>query len=337
MAQYGVTFVATVYAYDSTAGTYKTGDSANIALRWTKDGTNAATTNAVAEVDATNSPGLYKVTMTAAEATCTAGQLSGKSSTGTNIIISGAQYHFDTYTTVVPAGTIPGIAAVDSGTGQAGATGTTFVLRSAAAFADSQLVGHTISLTGGTGAGQSRLITAYTGATDTATVDTWTTTPDNTSTYIVYPTPPGSASSPAPSNMTQILGTAVSTPATAGILDINLKNIANATVSASTAQLGVNVVSSVSNYGIKKNTALTAYPFLMTDSTTHAPATGLTVTATRSIDGAAFGACANAVSEIASGWYKITLAAADLNGGTIALKFAAAGADQANHTIVTAP
>ena len=43
-------------------------------------------------------------------------------------------------------------------------------------------------------------------------------------------------------DMTQILGTAVSAPATAGILDINLKNIANAAVSTSTAQLGVNVV-----------------------------------------------------------------------------------------------
>lgn len=43
-------------------------------------------------------------------------------------------------------------------------------------------------------------------------------------------------------NATQILGTAVSTPATAGILDVNLKNIANAAVSATTAQLGVNVV-----------------------------------------------------------------------------------------------
>lgn len=43
-------------------------------------------------------------------------------------------------------------------------------------------------------------------------------------------------------NTTQILGTAVSTPATAGILDVNLKNIANATVSTSTAQLGVNAV-----------------------------------------------------------------------------------------------
>jgi hypothetical protein len=47
---------------------------------------------------------------------------------------------------------------------------------------------------------------------------------------------------PLPANMTQILGTAVSTPATAGILDVNLKNIANAAVSTSTAQLGVNAV-----------------------------------------------------------------------------------------------
>jgi hypothetical protein len=43
-------------------------------------------------------------------------------------------------------------------------------------------------------------------------------------------------------SMTQILGTAVSSPATAGILDVNLKNIANAAVSTSTAQLGVNAV-----------------------------------------------------------------------------------------------
>lgn len=40
----------------------------------------------------------------------------------------------------------------------------------------------------------------------------------------------------------QILGTAISAPATAGILDVNLKNIANAAVSTTTAQLGVNAV-----------------------------------------------------------------------------------------------
>ena len=38
---------------------------------------------------------------------------------------------------------------------------------------------------------------------------------------------------PLPANMTQILGTAVSTPATAGILDVNVKNIDNDAASAS--------------------------------------------------------------------------------------------------------
>lgn len=39
-----------------------------------------------------------------------------------------------------------------------------------------------------------------------------------------------------------LLGTIFSTPATAGIMDINLKNIANAAVNTSSAQLGVNAV-----------------------------------------------------------------------------------------------
>jgi hypothetical protein len=39
-----------------------------------------------------------------------------------------------------------------------------------------------------------------------------------------------------------LLGTIFSTPATAGVLDVNLKNIANAAVNTSSAQLGVNVV-----------------------------------------------------------------------------------------------
>lgn len=87
---------------------------------------------------------------------------------------------------------------------------------------------------------------------------------------------------------------------------------------------------------ITKNVALANFPFLMilaSDDIT--PATGLTVTATRSIDGAAFAACANAVTEISNGWYKISLAASDLNGDTIALRFAAATANDRNITIVT--
>ena len=47
----------------------------------------------------------------------------------------------------------------------------------------------------------------------------------------------------AEANAVELLSTAISTPATAGILDVNLINIANAAVSTSTAQLGVKVVS----------------------------------------------------------------------------------------------
>ena len=67
--------------------------------------------------------------------------------------------------------------------------------------------------------------------------------------------------------------------------------------------------------------------FPMFDDTTKAPKTGLTVTATRSIDGAAFASCANAVSEIGNGVYKIDLAAADLNGDKIMFRFTGTDAD----------
>lgn len=78
---YGVETVLYYRAWDTAANSYKTGDAANHALHWNKDGSAAATTNAPAEVDGTNQPGLYKVTITAAEAACLSGALGGKSST----------------------------------------------------------------------------------------------------------------------------------------------------------------------------------------------------------------------------------------------------------------
>jgi hypothetical protein len=88
--------------------------------------------------------------------------------------------------------------------------------------------------------------------------------------------------------------------------------------------------------GIQKNAALTNFPFFMADSANHVSgATGLTVTATRSIDGGAFGACANSPAEVGSGVYKIDLDAADLNGTVITLKFSSAGADDTIITIKT--
>ena len=58
----------------------------------------------------------------------------------------------------------------------------------------------------GTGAGQSRVITDYVGATDTATVDTWTTTPSGTIVYKIFATPPASATAVPAVNLVQVAG-----------------------------------------------------------------------------------------------------------------------------------
>lgn len=86
---------------------------------------------------------------------------------------------------------------------------------------------------------------------------------------------------------------------------------------------------------IKKNKPLPAFTFPMLNSTTQNPQSGLTVTAQRSIDGGAFAACANPVVEIGNGYYKIDLAAADLNGDVVALDFTALTADTTAATLFT--
>lgn len=89
--------------------------------------------------------------------------------------------------------------------------------------------------------------------------------------------------------------------------------------------------------GIKKNTALAAFEFFMADSADHVTGkTGLTVAGAVSIDGGAFGALTNTpATEVANGIYKIDLAAADLNGTVLTLKFTSAGADATLVTIKT--
>lgn len=89
---------------------------------------------------------------------------------------------------------------------------------------------------------------------------------------------------------------------------------------------------------VKKNTALNAFPFFMVRSTDHVTgATGLAVTAERSLDGGAFAPTTNAPTEIANGIYIINLSAADLNANTVALRFTASNADPRIVTLVTKP
>lgn len=91
--------------------------------------------------------------------------------------------------TSLSVGAIPALGIIDNGTLQS-ATSTTAVLRSAASFANDRLNGMTLQITGGTGVGQARIIEDYVDSTDTATVGTWTTTPDSTSSYVIFGTPP---------------------------------------------------------------------------------------------------------------------------------------------------
>ncbi len=87
----------------------------------------------------------------------------------------------------------------------------------------------------------------------------------------------------------------------------------------------------------KKNTALNDIPFVMVLTTDHvSPATGLTVIATRSIDGGTtFSATTGTVTEAAVGMYHFDASAADMNGALLTFKFSAATADDTFVTIRT--
>lgn len=73
----------------------------------------------------------------------------------------------------------------DTGTAQAG-TSTTITLKASSSSTNDYFNGLSITITGGTGSGQIRIIEGYVGSTKVATVDrAWTTTPDATSTYSI--------------------------------------------------------------------------------------------------------------------------------------------------------
>lgn len=87
---------------------------------------------------------------------------------------------------------------------------------------------------------------------------------------------------------------------------------------------------------VKKNTALSNFAFFMRDSADHVSGkTGLTVSSQRAIDGAAFSNTSNGATELSNGFYLISLAAGDLNGTVIALKFTATGADPTSIVVIT--
>lgn len=127
-------------------------------------------------------------------------------------------------------------------------TGTTIQLASAETFADDELIGATVLIRSATtGSGQSRVITDYVSSTDTATVDTWTTTPTGTITYVVIATAPASTSAPIAANVTQWNGSAVATPAVSGVPKVDVTHNAGTAITAASGVQEVKVASIAAN------------------------------------------------------------------------------------------
>lgn len=145
---------------------------------------------------------------------------------------------------------------------------------------------------------------------------------------VLYPQEAGDI----PVNVTYWSNAAVASPDTAGHPKVTIKS----GTGAGEIALSGGRVSILS--GIRKNTALLNFPFLMTDSTNHNPITGRTVSGSRSIDGGSFlGLSSPNMTEIGNGVYQCDLAASDLNGDTIVLRFTATGSDDLVITLVTEP
>ena len=187
----------------------------------------------------------------------------------------------------------------------AGASTISFVIDSGASSVDDFYVDQTFRFTDGALEGQSRIVLTYTGATRTVTFDEALT------------------SAPANGVGFQILADHVHP--TDQIADAVWDELtANHTTAGTTSKALIDIKAKTDNLpdGIQKNTALANFPFFMVDDTDNVTGkTGLSITAQRSIDGAAFGNCANSATELSNGVYVIDLAASDLNGDTIIFKF----------------
>lgn len=127
---------------------------------------------------------------------------------------------------------------------------------------------------------------------------------------------------PTSGDLTATMKTSVTTAATA------------ATPVAASVTAAVAVTSNV-----KKAAAIANFPFAMTDSTTHAPKTGVTVTAQISKDGGAFATCTNSgtITEIASGGYALSLTSSETNCNAFLLRFTGTASDDQLIPVFTQP
>lgn len=176
------------------------------------------------------------------------------------------------------------------------ATANTVTLNANASAIDNAYVEQVVFIRSGTGQDQARAIVSYDGTTKVATVyPAWVTNPSTDSGYAILP-----------------------------LQVFTLSDLSSA------------VSSIVDDLAIKKNTAFSNFEFLMVLTSDHVtPATGLTVTGQRSIDGGAFASVTGAIAEVSNGIYQFDALAADTNGDVITWRFSSATADDAFITFKT--
>lgn len=254
---------------------------------------------------------------------------------------------------------IPGIVSLHSGTADAGAAGTIDLETGVASTTDDLYNGALIALTGGTGAGQSRFISDYNGTTQQASINPdWTTNPDATTTYSIVPDGRkdivlwgggiinAASNGRVPANAEEISGDATAADNMELDYDGTGYAKANSTIGTTTTNTDMRGTDSASTHAAatvarlvipQQNVAFSDITFEMYDSTTHNPASGLTVTGTRSLDGGAYGAVTGTIAEIASGTYQLDASQADMNGAMIVFRFASATADETFVHVKTTP
>lgn len=197
-----------VFVFDSTTNLPKTGDAANLTAYVSKDygsvtvlGDTSAT-----EMDSTNAKGYYLFDLTQGETNADTLLFSCKSSTANMVAVGSPATVFTTAPNfsllsinasgkVSPADGSIALATFASDVGNlsmrsstaTGGAATTITLDAGASAVDDFYNNTLIYITGGTGVGQSRYIVDYVGSTKVATVSTWATTPDNTSTFAILP------------------------------------------------------------------------------------------------------------------------------------------------------
>jgi hypothetical protein len=133
-------------------------------------------------------------------------------------------------------------------------------------------------------------------------------------------------------------GAIASTAFAAGAIDA----AAIATDAITSAELADSAAQKVRDEVLPTQNAAFTFHYLWVDSTDHVtPVTGAgTMSVTRSIDGAAFGAGGGTITEIANGMYEYAASAADMNGAVITFRFVATSGtpnapDDAFITVVT--